>query len=272
MMDVSVLDLLATAEAAADAAAALLQKEHRHMREGHDVQVTLKGSPMDPVSTADIAAQELMVSIIQKSFPSHRILAEEEGADLLGDAESPYVWIIDPIDGTRNFVRGKPNFGTIIAVEKNGELLASCMVLPLLDQRFTAAKGQGAFVNGRPVTLRKTENLAESTVCSNITRRAQVDANGILRTALPACASLENYGCAAQSMGDILLGWNDAVLFRGLKMWDVAAGALMIEEAGGKCRIEKLDPKDPRSDIVCVASTAPIFDELCTFAFKQKLA
>lgn len=272
MTDIPVTDLLTTAEEAADAAAAIARAGHEHLLAGKRLEVRVKGSVMDPVSEVDIAAQKEVIRMISTRFPEHRFLAEEEGADGMGDKASPYVWVIDPIDGTRNFIRGKPNFGSIVAVEKNGELLAGCMVLPMLGQRFSAAKGKGAFANGEPVKLRKTLNMEDATVCSNVTRRAEKDANGVLRFAIPPSGSVENYSCAAQALGDILMGWNDAIVSRGIKRWDVAAGLLMISEAGGKYRCEWTDPKDPRSSIVCVASTAEIFDELCDFAFEQKLA
>jgi len=274
MTDISLHDLLNTAETAADEAAELLCKAHKEIKEGglHESKTQTKGSIFDPVTEADQAAQDRIISVITDRFPTHRILAEEEGADALGDAVCPYRWIIDPLDGTRNFMHGKENFGTIVAVEKEGEFLASCMLLPMLGHRFTASKGGGAFADGKPVTLRNTPSMQDAILCSNITRRAIPDASGVLRTAIPPCVSVENYGCAVQAIGDILLGWNDGVLFKGLRIWDIAAGFLMLEEAGGRYRYEWMEPENPRGGIVSVGTTASIFDDVCAFAFEKQLA
>ncbi len=275
MTDIPLHDLLETAEAAADAAAVVLREGHKQLRTAgntKDLNVRSKTSVMDPVTAVDLAAQERIISVISKRFPKHRFLAEEEGADALGDPESPYMWIIDPLDGTNNFIHGKENFGTIVAIAKDDELLAGCMVLPVMGHRFTAAKGQGAFVDGQPVKLRATVGMTDAILSSNITRRAKPDANGILQTSVPVCASLENYGCAAQSIGDILLGGNDGFFYRDLKLWDVAAGFLMLAEAGGKYRYEWMEPGNMRGGILCAGTTAPIFDEVCDFVFKKRLA
>lgn len=264
--------LLKTAEAAADAGAAVLEKEYRRIREGGSLHVKMKESPMDLVTEVDGAAQKVILGVIQKQFPDHRFLAEEEGADALGDPKSPYVWVVDPLDGTTNFIHGKPTFGTIVAVMKGEEILAGCIILPILGHRFTAAKGKGATADGKPVVLRKTANLADAIICSNVTRRGRPDQNGVLHTPIPNCGSMDNYGCAAQVFAEILLGWNDGVLYKGVRMWDIAAGVLMLGEAGGKCRYEWLDTNDRRGGVLCVGSTPPIFDELCDFAFTRKLA
>lgn len=273
MMNIPLHQLLETAEAAADAAASLLREEFERMRAaGGRVDVRWKSSPMDPVTACDIAAQKRIVDIIAQRFPTHRILAEEEGLDTFGDSESPYLWVVDPLDGTNNFIRGKEGFGTIVAVMNGDEILAGCMVLPMLGQRFTATKGEGAFVNGRPVRLRDTAGMTNAILCSNITRRARPDASGVLQVNMPRCTSMENYGCAAQAIGDVLLGGNDGVFFNGLRIWDIAAGFLMITEAGGRCRYEWTEPGNPRGGVLCVGATSAIFDDLCSFVFENKLA
>ncbi|MDD4628519.1 MAG: inositol monophosphatase [Candidatus Peribacteraceae bacterium] len=274
MTDASLPQLLSVAEAAADAAASLLREEFMRMQSsaGHDLAVRWKGTPHDPVTACDLAAQKCITDMITRSFPTHRILAEEEGADKYGDSQSPYLWVVDPLDGTNNFIRGKDSFGTIVAVMKGDELLTGCMVLPMRGERFTAAKGQGAFANGQPVRLRKTVGMKDAILCSNITRRACPDASGVLRVNMPDCTSMENYGCAARAIGDVLLGWNDGVFFRGLRLWDIAAGFLMLTEAGGRCRYEWEESGNPRGGVSCVGATPAIFDDLCSFVFEHKLA
>lgn len=265
-MDIAPTTLLQTAHEAATAAAECLQGLWQK-----ELQVTMKESRFDPVTEADIQAQECIVSVIRKAFPDHTILAEEDIGST-DTKESPYRWIVDPLDGTRNFMLGREGFGTIVAVEHDNTLLAGCMVLPLLGYTFTAAKGEGAFVNNKPITLRKTSGMNDAVICSNITRRAVEGSDGILRTAMPYCASIENYGCTAEAIGNILLGWNDGIFVKGLRLWDVAAGFLMLEEAGGKFRYEWMDPENQRGGIIGVGATAPIFTEICSFAFDKHLA
>ncbi len=273
-MNPTIQELWKVAESAADAAAELLMKEHLEVKNHGTAKLGVheKTSPMDLVTRVDCEAQKCIVNVITKIFPDHRFIAEEEGAADIGKKDCPYVWIVDPLDGTKNFINGKPNFGTIVAVAKGDELLAGCMVMPALKQRFTGAKGLGALVDDKPVKLRTTTRMAEATLTSNITRRAKPDANGVLQTSLPRCASVENYGCAAEEMGDILQGWNDGAFFRGLRIWDLAAGLVILEEAGGKYRYELEEPANPRGGVLCAASITPIFDELCDFVFEKRLA
>lgn len=275
MSDVPVETLLAVATEAAQKGADLLADKHHEVFGPHatgSLDIGTKSSSTDFVTEADKMVQDTIISIIQNHFPNHRFIAEEEGADNLGKPESLYEWIIDPLDGTTNFIHGKENFGSIVAVRKDGMLQAGVMNMPLLNQLYQGARGKGATINGRPVTLRKTENMQDAILASNIMRRAEEAENGAWYVSMPFCASLENYGCAAQELGEILLGQNDGSFFRGIRLWDIAAGCLMLEEAGGKYRYEHLEPGNERSGLLAVASTEPIFDELCTFVFEKKLA
>jgi myo-inositol-1(or 4)-monophosphatase len=274
MSTIAVETLLKVATEAASKGANLLVEKH-HAVFGEDatdsLEINTKSSDTDFVTEADGMAQEAVISIIQSHFPDHRFIAEEEGADDLGSSDSPYEWIIDPLDGTTNFIHGKENFGTIIAVQKDGVLQAGVMNMPLLNQLHQSARGQGATINGRPVVLRKTKNLCDAVLASNVMRRAKEGDDGAWYVSMPLCASLENYGCAAQELGEILLGQNDGSFFNGIRLWDVAAGCLMLEEVGGKYRYEHQEEGNKRSGLLCVASTAPIFDELCEFVFDKNL-
>ena len=270
MSDVSPDQLLAVAEEAATISADFLTEKYnavfKHRSESLEIQT--KSSERDLVTQVDGAAQKLIVEVIQKHFPEHRFIAEEEGAEELGSAESPYEWIIDPLDGTTNFVHGKENFGTIIAVRKNKEIQAGVMRMPIMDRHYSASLGGGAFVNGNPATLRRAKSLQDAVICSNFVWRAEEDDRGTLMVSTPRCGSLENYGCAVQELGDVLHGWNDGVFFKGIPLWDISAGFLMISEAGGVHRIDELG----NNKTLCVASTVEVFDELCDFVFEKQLA
>jgi len=277
---------LTTAIAAAKAAGKIIVDRH-----GTELDVQTKSSARDLVTEVDRQAQEVIIQTIQKEYPDHRFIAEEDtpslpspfyptsqgsegqagelrgarGADELGDKDSPYVWIIDPIDGTTNFVHGKKECGTLIALQQDGKFIVAVMYEPFIKRLYTGIKGQGAFCNGEKCTVRNTRDLDDAQLSSNIRKRAIKDKNGVLQVAIPNCGGLLNYGCALTEFGDIIRGYNDGLFFDGVGLWDVAAGCLLVEEAGGKCRYELLDSENPRKGVKCVASTAPIFDELCEF-------
>ena len=257
--------------AAHDAGKILRDRFARHCAESGDadLDVRSKGSPRELVTEVDALAQRAIVDRILQTYPDHRFIGEEEGAADLGNPHSPFAWIIDPLDGTMNFVRRKSGIGTLIALQENGETKLGVMLLPLHGQLFTGIRGQGAFLNGAPITLRHTIGIADSILCTNGSKRARPCKGGALHISLPVCASLQNYGNAAEEMGEILLGHNDGVFYEGVGLWDVAAGCLLIEEAGGKSRTELINERNPWAGVNCIASTKEIFEELSEFMFKQ---
>jgi myo-inositol-1(or 4)-monophosphatase len=232
---------------------------------GTDLDIKTKKTENDLVTEIDKESQRIIISAIKEEFPEHGFIGEEASEENK-PSDSPYEWIIDPIDGTINFVRAREDFGILIALQENKELIVGVMYLPLLNQMFTAVKDGGAFLNGNPIKLRNTKNMMDAILCSNLTKRAKKDSNGILQISTPACASLHNYGCAAHEMGRILQGHNDGVFFDGVGLWDIAPGALIIKEAGGDYFIDYENP----GDVKCVASTSAIFEELKEFLSETK--
>lgn len=253
---------LAAAVDAAKAAGAILLS---YAEKRHELTVRTKSSPRDLLSEADEAAQREIIRIIQSRFPDHRFLAEEEGADDLGDPNSPYQWIIDPLDGTKNFLRGREDFGTIIALTEQDESLVGVIYRPISDELFQAVRGGGTFLNGKPVTLRATKNLDEAFVCMNFFARAQERAGDAYSVWLPVCGAIENYHCAAEAFAQVLRGNIDGMSMDQTRAWDVVAGALLVQEAGGKARTVWADPSDKRGVMRCVAATPPIYDALSAF-------
>jgi len=262
--------LLDVAKETARMAGVLLTKEYRSaFRDGNELAVAEKTSPQDLVTAVDGRTQAAIIEHIRTHFPDHRFIAEEKGADALGSPDCPYEWIIDPLDGTTNFTRARKNFGSIIAVQKAGVFLAGATVIPLAQQFFYGAKGWGAFVNDQPVTLRATRDLRHAVLNSNGIRRGIEGPDGVYYIPSPYCASLQNTGSAADEIGLLLTGHTDGVFFDGVGLWDIAAGFLMIGEAGGKMRYEYKEPGNVRGGLRAVASTAPIFEELCEFTFEK---
>lgn len=262
MSDIDPTKLLAVCKEANAAASAFLVKEYEAFCAGKEINVSTKESATDYVSEIDGASQRMVIDIIQQHFPDHRFIAEEEGADSLGDPASPYEWIIDPLDGTLNFLHKRENFGSVVAVQKDGELIAGSMDMPLLNQHFYGGKGLGAFYNNEPVVLRETNGMTDAVLNCNTMRRAVQGDDGIFRATMPYCASIENTGCAVQEIGEILRGKTDGAFFLGIRLWDIATGFLLVKEAGGDMKMEPLQPGNPRTGYRCACSTAPIFDEL----------
>ena len=266
------MDLDSSLSVAVDAATLagdfLKEKHEEIVKQGVDaLNVRTKGTANDYVSDVDGQAQQIIIKRIQQEYPDHRFLAEEEGADDLGDADCPYRWIIDPLDGTIPFIHGKENFGVLIALQKDDETVLGLMYRPMQRELYTAIRGKGAAFNGNPITLRETKDMADAVLCSNLVHRAIPGPDGKLIVTTPLCASLENYGNAVQEFAEVFQGKNDGVFFDGPRLWDVTAGCLIMQEAGGQSRYELKDKDNPRSGVLCVSSTKPIFEELCAFLF-----
>ena len=260
---------LAISTQSAHSAGILLQKKQKVLlSHGYEaIGVGTKSGPHDYATDADREAQAIIVNVIQKHFPSHRILGEEGDTDHLGDPDSPFRWIIDPLDGTTNFIHGKPNYGTIIALQEHSETILGVMTLQADKETYTAIRGEGTFLNGKRCTLRKTVSMDDAVLACNISHRAHKTPGGVLVVPIPFCASIENYGNAVEEFAVVLKGWNDGVFFNGPKLWDVAAGCLMVEEAGGKSRTELKEKGNLRSGVLCAATTKNIFEEVERFVF-----
>lgn len=255
-------EALQVARSAADAGAAAVMRGRKpeHL-------LTIRDKKLSSfVTEVDEEAQKVILGVIRARYPDHRFLAEEEGADHLGDPGSPYRWIIDALDGTTPFIHGKDTFGTIVALEERGKTIAGAMTIPARNERFWGAKGKGAFFNGNPVRLRKTRDLKSAILCTNTNCGPRTE-NGMLVITSPQCASLQCYGCAACEFADVLKGQNDGYFFNGIHLWDGAAGLLLMEEAGGKAAYEFWDPADQRGYMRGAASTELIFEQLQAFVF-----
>lgn len=263
-------DLLNVATAAADIAAEITIAGHRKILDGGDIGIDTKSSPRDMVTEVDGNAQEAIVATIRETYPDHRFFCEEEMDDK-GPLDAPYEWIIDPLDGTLPFIHGKDSFGTIITCASVDDLVIGVIDQPLLKRRFTAIRGEGTYCNGEKCTLRNTRDLNDAILTGNLRHRAVEGEHGRYATEIPNCASIENYGSAVEEFSQLLLGHNDGLFLTapGPGLWDVAAGLLMVEEAGGRTRWEFADPNDPRAGVNCIASTGAIFEELEKFVFGE---
>jgi myo-inositol-1(or 4)-monophosphatase len=259
----STIDLKKALSVAVEAAA--LAGAHAVKRQNGELGIKTKASPRDFVTEVDQECQDMIIQRIQKDFPDHRFLGEEGDVSGIGDASSPYRWIIDPIDGTGVFIHGRDNFGNLIALEENEEVILAVMHQPRSKDFFTGVKGGGAFWNDKKVTLRETKDLNDAILCCNIINRAKKNSDGVLTVTLPAAASVENYGAAVDEFGKILRGENDGAFFENISLWDIAAGCFLVTEAGGKAEYRK--NSKGKYDVAC--STTPIFEELKKFVFER---
>jgi myo-inositol-1(or 4)-monophosphatase len=203
---------------------------------GRALRVTNKGD-IDLVTEADIASERLIVERIRSYHPRHAILTEESGDVVaLGDVDSKYKWIIDPLDGTTNYAHGYPVFCVSIALEHEGRVVVGVVYDPTRDELFAAERGQGATLNGRSLRVSETSELNDSLLCTGFPYdvRDRGDFARHFRNFIMRAQSVRRDGAAALDLAYVAAGRFDAFYEEGLRPWDVAAGVLLVEEAGGR--------------------------------------
>jgi len=186
----------------------------------------------DFVSEVDHAAEEAIIRTIREAYPDHAFLAEESGAS----GESDNVWIIDPLDGTTNFLHGFPQYCVSIAMTHKGSLTHGVIYDPNRNELFTASKGAGAFLNERRIRVSKRLQLNEALIGTGFPFREIEHIDEYLqafRTIAHSTAGIRRPGAAALDLAYVACGRYDGFWEMGLSQWDMAAGALMIKEAGG---------------------------------------
>ena len=195
------------------------------------LEVSSKGRN-DFVSQADIEAERAILEILTKAYPDHGILAEESGAQEGGD----YTWVIDPLDGTTNFLHGFPVFGISVGVTRKNVIEHGVVYDPLRDEMFTASRGDGAQLNGRRIRVSSTRHLEPALLGTGFPFRELKVIEPWMRTfeaLLPKTAGIRRTGAASIDLAYVASGRLDGFWEFGLKPWDIAAGALLIREAGG---------------------------------------
>jgi myo-inositol-1(or 4)-monophosphatase len=187
----------------------------------------------DFVTDVDKMAEQEIISTLRRSFPDHGILAEESGEDI---GQSEYVWVIDPLDGTTNFVRGFPQFGVSIALKHKGRLDQAVVYDPVRQELFTASKGAGAQLNNRRIRVTNQITLEGALLGTGFPFRQQqyLDAYmAMFKDLFPDAAGIRRAGAASLDLAYVAAGRLDGFWEFGLSEWDMAAGALIIKEAGG---------------------------------------
>ena len=229
---------------------------------GRITTVTKKGD-YNLVTEADLASEKLIIEHIKSHYPRHTILAEESGDTVVVDGDMKWKWIIDPLDGTTNFAHGYPCFCVTMALEHQEELVIGVTYDPTRNELFTAEKGQGASLNFKPIHVSSTGKMSESLLVTGFPYdfKDRHDFARHLTDFLLGARGVRRDGSAAIDMAYVACGRFDGFWEEGLNPWDIAAGVLMIREAGGLVTNYDGSPLSIYKPPIC-ASNGVIHDEM----------
>lgn len=229
---------------------------------GRKLNVSMKGD-INLVTEADLASEKLIIERIKSHYPQHSILAEESGEAVIIGGGNKWKWIIDPLDGTTNFAHGYPCFCVTLALEHDGKIMIGVTYDPTRNEIFSAEKGQGASLNNKPIRVSATEKLADSLIVTGFPYdfKLREDFARHLTSFLLQSRGVRRDGSAAIDMAYVACGRFDGFWEEGLNPWDVAAGLLLIEEAGGRVSYYDDSPFSIYQPPIC-ASNGTIHEEM----------
>ena len=207
----------------------------KDFREVENLQVSKKGIG-DFVTSADLSSEKAIIKILQKGYPKIEIMSEETNSETnLNKHEK--IWIIDPLDGTLNFLHGLPHFAISMAFMVNEEIISGIIYDPIKDELFWAEKGIGAFLNDTRIRVSARSQLKDALVSTGIPWKGMESSHKnylkILENIMKSSSGIRRYGAAALDLAYVAAGRYDAFWEFNLKTWDIAAGALIVKEAGG---------------------------------------
>ena len=232
----------------------------KDFREVENLQVSMKGAG-DFVSRADIAAEKILKTELMGARPTYGWLAEEGGEEPGQDPTRR--WIVDPLDGTTNFLHGLPHWAVSIALEHKGEVVAGVIYDPSKDEAFFAEKGTGAWMNESRLRVSGRHKMIEAIFATGLPFGGRADLPDTLQDLarlLPSCAGVRRWGSAALDMAYVAAGRYDGFWERHLNAWDLAAGVIIVREAGGL--IEPLSKGgDILGDGAVICANEPLFDK-----------
>ncbi len=190
----------------------------------------------DFVSYVDKTSEERIRDFLSKKFPDHRIVGEEEG----GEEDGEFVWFIDPLDGTKNYIAGFPIFGVSVGLSYKGEPIAGAVYLPAFDSLYWAGKGMGAFKNGKPIRVSSTSEVKYSVVAYGFPSRAKRELDTywyIFKEIFDKVAAMRRPGAAAIDLCFVAEGIFEGLIEFELHSWDINAGIVILKEAGGEYQV-----------------------------------
>ena len=233
----------------------------RDFGEIENLQVSSKG-PGDFVTSADKRTEKIIIEGLQKAHPDYGIITEETG--IINKSNTKNRWIIDPIDGTMNFLNGVPQFAISVGYEENGEIVCGVIFNPIMNEMFCAEKGNGAYLNNSRIRVSNKQKIKDALL---VTGGPKVDSkikNKIFSEYISVSNNVSNvrkFGSAALDMAYVSCGRFDGYWQRELNYWDVAAGLVILKEAGGFVDFFEDDPRLPLKKNI-LASNANIHDQL----------
>jgi myo-inositol-1(or 4)-monophosphatase len=237
-------------DAARKAARGLL----RDFGEVAELQVSRKGAA-DYVSAADTKAEQVLVEALSKARPGYGFLAEERG--LVEGSDKTHVFIIDPLDGTTNFLHSIPHFAINIALEREGQIVAGVTYNPIAGELFWAERGKGAFLNDRRLRVAARTQLLDAVLATGIPfagRPGHAQFLKELHQVAQRVSGVRRFGSAALDLAWVAAGRYDGYWERSLSAWDIAAGVLLVTEAGGKVSSTEGEPLQVRDGSICAAN------------------
>jgi myo-inositol-1(or 4)-monophosphatase len=205
----------------------------RDFGELENLQISMKG-PADFVTSADKRTEQILIDELSKARPGYGFLCEETGGT--EGKDRTHRFIIDPIDGTTNFMHGIPHFAISIGLEREGQLVSGLIYNPVTDELFTAEKGHGAYLNDKRLRVAARKNMGEAVIATGLPfmgREGHARAKAELAVVMDATAGVRRFGAASLDMAYVAAGRFDGFWEHNLKAWDVAAGIVLVREAGG---------------------------------------
>ena len=233
----------------------------RDFGEIENLQVSTKG-PGDFVTSADKRTEKILIEEIQKAHPEHGIITEETG--IINKSNVEKKWIIDPIDGTMNFLNGIPQFAISIAYEEKGEIICGVIFNPILNEMFVAEKGNGAYLNNSRIRVSNKKKIKDALLVTGGPKGNSKIKNKIFSEYINVSNNVSNvrkFGSAALDMAYVACGRFDGYWQRELNYWDVAAGVIILKEAGGLINFFEDDENNPLKKNI-IASNSNIHNEL----------
>lgn len=218
--------------------------------------------PADFVTEADFASQERIREILLTAFPDHKFLGEESEAAIFEG--SGYCWVVDPLDGTSNYIHQIPHFCVSIGLLRESEPVCGTIFDPIREECFSAVAGGGTFLNGKALTTSDTTELRNAFVAASFPPRVTMPSKQVddFLSVLCQCQTIRRSGSSALNLGYVAAGRYDAYWARHVKLWDVAAGILLVREAGGIVTGIDGGPFDPKSPAFIAAATSQLHQEL----------
>ena len=242
----------------------------RDFGEIENLQVSSKG-PGDFVSSADKRTEKILIEELQKAHPEYGIVTEETG--IINKSNVNNRWIIDPIDGTMNFLNGVPQFAISIGYEENGEIICGVIFNPIMNEMFVAEKGNGAYLNNSRMRVSNKNKIKDALIVTGGPKGASKIKEKIFSEYINVSNNVSNvrkFGSAALDMAYVACGRFDGYWQRELNYWDIAAGIIILKEAGGFVEFFEADNKAPLKKNI-LASNANIHDELKDLIIKKNI-